>query len=423
MTRPRTSPSRRIARSLAVLCLSALALLAAGCGGEEADGGPVAGDRLTVYSSMPLEGPDSAAALDVVRGQQLALRQQGGRVGRYTIRLVSLDAATREADRWDPKQISDNARRAASDPEAIAYVGEFHAVSSAVSIPRLNEAGVLVVSPMDTAEELTARNLAVPGSPEKFFPKAATFGRTFARLVPSDRVQALAQMRYMEEEGVRRVVLLADEDPAGTTYATAIRAGARERGIAIVGREEVDPHEQDPRELVARIVAANPDAVFYAGAAHEGIVRLWQDLAVADPRLKLFAPGSLVDAPFIDAIGAASARAYVTRPVLGLRAYPPAARRFARQFERVYGRAPLPEALYGYEAMNAVLTAIDVAERAVGDAPLDRADVIRAFRATRREGTVLGDWELLRSGDTSLRRFGAYRVAGGELRYVRPLDG
>lgn len=402
-----------------------LALLLAGCGGgdEEADGGPVAGTQLRIYSSMPLEGPDAVAAHDVVRGQQLALSEHDGRVGRYGVDLVSLDAATPEADRWDPETISDNARRAAKDPETIAYVGEFHTGSSAISIPRMNEVGVLEVSPMDTALELTSINLAVPGSPEKYFPKGDEVGRTFARLVPSDRWQAAAQLRYMEDEGVQRLVVVTDEDPMGTGYSTVMRAQAREHGIAIVGREDVDPHEQDPRDLVERIDELRPDAVFYAGAVHDGIERLWQDLSVADPKLKLFIPGALVDPAFVESVGAASAATYVTRPVLALREYPPPARRFARRFEQKYGRAPQPEALYGYETMNAVLAAIRVAAEEAGDHPLDRADVVKAFRQTRRSGTVIGSYEILASGDTSQRRFGAYRIVGGQLRYVSALDG
>ncbi|HST39840.1 MAG TPA: branched-chain amino acid ABC transporter substrate-binding protein [Conexibacter sp.] len=426
MIRPVASPIRRApTKVLLVLVVGLLALAWAGCGGgDDADGsGAVAGTRATIYSSMPLEGPDAVAALDVVRAQRMALRDAGADAGRFRVELVSLDAATPEENRWDPATISENARRAAKDPSAIAYVGEFHTGSSAISIPLLNEVGMLSVSPMDTAQALTSRNLAVPDSPAKYYPKGKEFGRTFARVVPSDRRQAAAQIEYMREEGVRRLVLLTDESPSGVGYVTSMRPLARAAGITIVGREDVDPHEQDPRDLVEKVTQLNPDAIFYAGDSHDGIVRLWQDLSVADPQLKLFAPGSLADPAFVEAIGAAAASTYVTRPVLGLRAYPPAAQRFARRFEQEHGVVPQPEALYGYETMRALMAAISTAARAAGDGPLERADVVRAFMATRREQTVLGDWELLASGDTSLERFGAYRIVGGELKYQHPLLG
>ena len=415
---------RRTSRALAALVVGLLAFVLAGCGGEDPAQSAVSGSELTVYSSMPLEGPDRVPALDVLRGERLALQEAGGRVGDYRVRLVALDAATPEADRWDPAQISENARRAADDESAVAYVGEFHTGSSAISVPLLNEAGILQVSPIDSAMALTQRTLSVPDSPGKYYPKAEQYGRTFKRLVPGDQDQAAAQLEYMRRQGVRRLMVLSDEDPTGLGYAMTLRQLARGYGIALAGREDVDPHERDPRDLIRAIQESRADAVFYAGEAHEGAIRLWQDLTVAEPALKLFAPGSLVDQPFVDAVGPPAASAtYVTRPLQGLRSYPEPAARFVRAYEKRYGTTPTPEALYGYEAMSAVLAAIAAAEEAAGTQPLDRADVVRAFRALRRDGTVLGDYSFTVSGDPTLHRFGAYRVVGGELRYVHRLDG
>jgi branched-chain amino acid transport system substrate-binding protein len=413
-------------RIVSILALAAACLLAlAGCGGDApADDGEVAGTRLTIYSSMPLEGAQRAAAVDVVRAQRLALREAGPDIGRYEVDLVSLDAATAEERRWEPAQVSENARRAAKDPAAIAYVGEFDFGASGISIPLLNEVGLLEVSPLDTAMGLTTPNVAIPDSPRKYYPKLREFGRTFARVVPSDRAQVTAQLRYMEREGVQRLVLLTDEDPLGIGFESVMRARARVHGVAVVGQSQVDPREQEPRELVAEVLARRPDAVFYAGAAHDGIVRLWQELAAADPSLKLFALGALVDAPFAEAVGDAARGIRVTRPVLPLAAYPREAQRMARAFERTYGYEPAPEALYGYEAMSAVLSAIHRATSTIGERPLTRADVVREFFATDRRRSVLGPYAIDADGDTSMRRFGAYRLGpAGELRYVGALEG
>ncbi|MDO8184814.1 branched-chain amino acid ABC transporter substrate-binding protein [Conexibacter sp. JD483] len=409
------------------MCLLATAasLVVAGCGdgGDPAETATVAGPTLTIYTSMPFEGPDSAAARDVLRGEQLALREAGGRVGRYGVELVPLDAATEKENRWDPAQISENARRAAKDDSAIGYIGEFHSGSSAISIPLLNEVGLLEISPTDSAEALTQRTLAVPDSPVKYYPKARDLGRTFGRVVGNDRGQAAAQVAWMRREGVRRLFEVTDEDPVGAGFLMAMRPLLRAAGITTVGREDVDPHQPDPRDLVEKIARADPDAVFYAGDSHEAVVRLWQDLSVADTGLKLFVPGSIADPTFIEQIGAAAASTYVTRPLLGLRAYPPEAQRLAQRFAKEYGAAPLPEALYGYEAMRALLAAAQQAEEAAGEGPLERVAVRKAFFGLRRDGTVLGDYEILPSGDTSLQRFGAFRIADGRLRYVAPLLG
>lgn len=419
------SPHRlRVAALVAAAC--ALLLAVAGCGGDEAaSDGALDGTRLTIYSSMPLAGPERDAAVDVVRAQRLALRDAGSRIGGYEVDVVSLDASTPKEQRWDPAQISDNARRAAGDPTAIAYLGEFHFGSSGISIPLLNEVGLLTVSPLDTAMGLTTTNVAIPDSPRKYYPRLAETGRTFARVVPSDRAQVTAQLQYMAREGVRRLVVLTDDDPLGIGFEELLRERAAAHGVTVVGELAVDPREQEPRDLVAETVALRPDAVFYAGAAHDGIVRAWQELAAADARLKLFAPGNVVDAPFAGAIGPRAARAtYLTRAVLPLESYPRRARRVARRFERIYGYPPAPEALYGYEAASAVLAAIHRATSTIGQRRLRRADVVREFFATARRDSVLGPYEINPNGDTSVRRFGAYRLtATGRLRFAGVLSG
>jgi branched-chain amino acid transport system substrate-binding protein len=372
---------------------------------------------------MPLEGPDRAISVDVVRAQRLALRERGGRAGRYAIQLVSLDAATPKAGEWDPAQISKNARRAAKDPDTIAYVGELHSGSSAISIPLLNEAGILEVSPLDTAMELTTRTLAIAGSPMKYYPKLQKVGRTFARVVPNDRVQADALALYMRQEGVRRLAILTDDDTNGLPLAATVKASAQAAGITVVPDEDpIDAHAKDQSERAAKIAATGADAVFFVGSTRPGVVQLWRALNLEEPSLQLYAPGAVVGAPFIAAIGNARSETRVTRPPLALSEYPPASRGFLASFRSVYGYTPAPEALYGYEAMRAVLDAIDRGEAAAGDRALTRPDVVRAFFRTRARGTVLGDYDIDRGGDTNLHQFGAYRVVGRELRFVRSLD-
>jgi branched-chain amino acid transport system substrate-binding protein len=360
----------------------------------------------------------------VLAGERLALADAGGRAGRYRVRLVALDAATAQAGGWDPNEISQNVRRAVRNPDAVAYLGELDVGSSAISIPILNENGMLQVSPLDTAMGYTVRTAAIAGSPERYYPNLQRAGRTFARLVPSDRVQAAALLGFMEREHIHRLALLDDDDAVELALLDAVRAGARAHGMAIVSDAEVDGTVQDYGELIARVRAGAPDAVLYAGGPLAGgAARLWRQLAAAAPSLRLFAPGSLVDAPFIAAIGpAAASLTYVTRPALSLTAYRSAAHRVVRAAAAGGGGAPAPEALYGYEAMAATLAAIERASDTSGGR-LTRAAVVRAFFHAPPRPSVLGTYAVARDGDTSLRRFGAYRVLGGRLRYVGALTG
>jgi branched-chain amino acid transport system substrate-binding protein len=88
---------------------------------------------------------------DIIKGEKLALKQAGRKVGRFEIRFVSLDDATAQAGTWTPDQTSANARKALDDESTIAYIGEFNSGASAISLPILNEGTVPQVSPATIA--------------------------------------------------------------------------------------------------------------------------------------------------------------------------------------------------------------------------------------------------------------------------------
>ena len=143
-----------------VTVAAALVLALGGCGSDDegdAGGGEEGGaQKLTIYSSLPLQGAARAQALATVNGAKLALKQAGGRVGDYTVEYHSLDDSTAQAGGWEPGQTSSNARKAIADDSTIAYIGEFNSGATAVSLPLLNEAGIAQVSPGNTAVGITS---------------------------------------------------------------------------------------------------------------------------------------------------------------------------------------------------------------------------------------------------------------------------
>ena len=118
--------------------------------------------------------------------------------------------------------------RSSNDDNAIALIGEFNSGASAISIPITNEAGLLQVSPSNTALELTKD--AGPddkGAPEKYYP---TGERTYGRVVPADHIQGSAQAEWMDEEGVTKLYTLDDKQVYGAGVAkTTGRRGRAER--------------------------------------------------------------------------------------------------------------------------------------------------------------------------------------------------
>jgi branched-chain amino acid transport system substrate-binding protein len=398
------------------LALAALALLATlcGCGAVGVStAGVLPGNQLTVYSSLPLQGPSASASQQIVDGEKLALAQVGGRVGRFKIDYASLDDADPKTGEDNPEITATYARVAAQDTSTIAYLGDFDSAATAVSLPLINAAGILQVSPASPYVGLTASLDAGQDEPERFYP---TGQRTFARLMPGDPVQAAAQVELMRALHVRSVYVIYDLDPFDVPLAEILAEDARRAGIDVLGEDQIDTTAgSEFAGEVHKVLASGARAVFFSGLPNAGAVALWQQLHAADPHLRLLGPSGLAEPSFAAQIGSAAALTYLTTPLLPLSLYPPAAQRVLSEYRRRFHHTPGPYALYGYEAMSAVLLAIHRAGRHGGD----RAAVIRKFFAIRDRASVLGRYSVLSDGDTTLSRYAADRVRSGRLVFYR----
>ena len=111
--------------------LAAFAVGMTACGDDDDDGGDggggeAGGETLNVYSSLPLQGASRPQTTALVEGIRLALQQNNGKAGEFTIKYTSLDDSTAQAGTWTPEATSANARRVAQDDSSIAYIGEFN---------------------------------------------------------------------------------------------------------------------------------------------------------------------------------------------------------------------------------------------------------------------------------------------------------
>lgn len=404
------------------LCLAALAAAAtavAGCGGVSVSGASEAtGNQLAVYSSMPLQGPAAESSTEIVDGERLALSQAGGRVGPFKVGFVSLDDANPHNGQLDPEATSTNAKTAAQDTSTIAYIGELGSAATAVSLPLINAAGILQLSPGSPYVGLTSSLDAGQDEPERFYPSGK---RNFGRLEPGDPAQAGVQVQLMGSLGVRKLYVLDDQDPFEAPLAEIVAGDAQHAGIAVLGHDSLAlgaTSEAAYAGEVEKVQQAQPEAVFLAAGPQPGAVALWRALHAADPHLLLLGPSTLAVPSFTAAIGPAATKSYLTTPILPLAAYPPAAARVLADYRRRFGGSPGPYALYGYEAMSAVLDAI----RRAGEKGNDRQAVIDRFFAIRNRDSVLGRYSVLASGETTLSRYAADRVKGGRAVFYRAFD-
>jgi branched-chain amino acid transport system substrate-binding protein len=389
-----------------------VALAFAACGGDDDNGGggsaSTGGSTLTIYSSLPLQGDSRPQSEDVVAGEKLALEEAGGKVGKFTVKYVSLDDATAAAGKWDPAQTSSDARKAAQDKSTIAYLGEFNSGSSAISLPILNQANILQISPSNTYVGLTRAEGADKGEPDKYYPAGK---RTYGRVVPADHIQAAAQVTYQKDEGCKKTYILNDKEVYGKGLAGQVESIAKAQGLQIAANEGIDTKAANFRSVAQKVKTSGADCMFFGGITQNKGVQLFTDVNAANPTMKLFGPDGVADVFVTKISSKVAAQTYITNPTLDPKLYPPAAQDFFKRFKEKYSRDPYPYAIYGYEAMKVALLAIQNA----GDKGNDRQAVIDAFFKIKDRDSVLGKYSIDENGDTTLTDYGANRVRNKKL--------
>ncbi len=403
-------------RLVVLSCIfAAVALGVAACGGDDDDGGGGGGGakKVTIYSSLPLQGSNRPQNLDVIKGMKLALRQVNNKVNDCTVSYKSLDDATAQAGQWDPGQTSSNARKAAQDDSTIAYLGEFNSGASAISIPITNEAGIQQISPANTALELTKDpGPGGKGAPDKYYP---TGKRTYARVVPADHIQGSAQADWQKELGVKKLYVLNDKQVYGSGVAKTTSDAAKRNGIQVLGNDGIDPKAANYRSLASKIKGSGADAVFFGGITQNNAVQLYKDLGAAMPNAKLFGPDGVAETEFTkDLPDDVQKRTYITVATIDPKDYPPEGQKFFKDYAAAYGdKSPEPYAIYGYEAMSLALDAMKRAGENCGD----RNAVIEQVYKTKDKKGVAGTYDIDQDGDATLNDFGRYLIKNGELEF------
>lgn len=347
-----------------------------------------------VYVSLPRQGKGAPSAALIAKGLRTALADHGTTAGGRRIRLVWMDDA--QGARWTRKRVVANARRAAADPSAIAYVGEGNSEATALSMPIANRAGLVHLSPVSTAVDLTD-----PSTAPRYQPTGV---QTFFRPFPSDARQATALVSYVRRSGVRRVVLVDDGSLYGNGLTSAFADRAVPRGVEILGRHVADPDGRGLAALVRHVVAQRPQAVVYGGAPSSDAAKVLRALHAASPELLLFGGDALAHDGFAKGLGGAQAQVRLTSPAAHV---DPRQRR-----GRGLGARPDVFSVFAHNGMTALLDAVD---RAGKGGAVTRASVRTAVFDGSIQRGLSGNWKIAANGDSLYGVYDALRLVRGRV--------
>ena len=389
----------------------AVALGLGGCGGQHHRTRTLPSSRhsrVDVYASLPLHGNRAVQADGVLNGIRLAYKQAHRRAGRWRVRLVVRDDSTPQSGGWDAGATAHNARAAASDSNAVYYIGELDSAASEISGPILNAAGIPQVSPLSSYDALTSGPLDRTGSP------------TFLRLAPSDSVQAGAQLEAAMRARCNRVAVVHDGTLDGTGLAAQLLARHGQFGVQIGSERSLSAVVADLGAYIAAIKAHNDRCLIFAGSDSPSAVALFSNVAAAFPRLvRGIGSDGVCTEPFTGAIAGPAVPAFrCTSPAGDLRATSEG-RAFLAAYSAAYHAVPDPLAVYGYESMKLALDTIS----GLGARGDDKGAVRDALFAVKDRHSAIGTYGFDREGDSTVGSYGLYHVgAGGLPAFVQELS-
>jgi branched-chain amino acid transport system substrate-binding protein len=403
---------RRTAAFVSVISLAAALVGAAPLGSRE--------KTLKIVSSLPRTGSANAQTTSMVNGIRMAIEERGGEVDGFDIAYEDMDDASPQKGNWDPQVEAANAKKAIADAEVIGYIGTYNSGAAKVSMPMLNKAGLVMISPGNTHTGLTKPGMGEPNEPAVYRPTGKI---TYFRVVPADDIQGAVACEFIRSDlGAKKVFVLHDRELYGKGIADVFRKSAEASGVQVVGFEGIDPKASNYRSLVTKIRASGAEAVFFGGTTQTNGAQVLKDLRAGGAKVPFVSPDGTFERAFIEAAGKdnvtkAQGGVYITFGGLPSDQLTGLGADFVKRYKAKHGEVPEAYAVYGYEAARVLLDAIDRAEAK------DRASVIAAVAATKDFTGALGTWSFDANGDTTNRMMSVNTIEDGEFRFVKAVGG
>ena len=245
--------------------------------------------EIHVYSSLPRQGSNTEQTNTLV--EQIKQTLDGQKIGNFTIKYTDLDdsSAANNGD-WDGAVEQQNANKAAADPDAMVYIGTYNSGAAKLSIPILNAACLVMISPANTYPGLTkaVEGVTQPGEPDSYYPGGY---RNYARVVSTDDVQGAAGAEWAKSQGTKKAYVLDDTQVYGAGLAKSWALHANKIGIEVVSpnktSEGFDAKATDYSALAQKIKASGADTIYIGSITGQNTGKLWKDLRAALPDITM----------------------------------------------------------------------------------------------------------------------------------------
>lgn len=364
--------------------------------------------EIHVYSALPRQGSNKAQTDALVESIKEIL--DGQQVGDFTIRYTDLDDSSAAAGGdWDGAVAQANATTAANDPDAMVFIGHFNSGAAKLTVPILNNACLVMISPANTYPGLTTavEGVTEPGEPDSYYPNGY---RNYTRVISTDNKQGGAGAAWAKELGATKAYVLDDTQVYGKGLARSWALSAQELGIEVVSggtSEGFDARATDYNALAQKIKDSGADFIYIGSITGQNTGKLWKDLRAAMPDIGIMSGDGVFEKAWYDGAGEAGNGTYLTFGGVGPNEQTSeAGKKWVADFKAAHNGEDPP--VYGIYGAAAAQVALDALNRAT--VKNDRWEVLNAVFATKDFESYLGTFSVKPDGDITLAEATGYQV-------------
>jgi len=379
--------------------LAATATALAGIAG--ADPAHAADKTVKIGIDLSLTGADSQGAARVKNGIVMAFdaANQGIAVPGYKFDLLVLDDGTATAGQYDPAQAATNARKMVADKDVVASIGPQMSGAGKAMTPILSQGGLATITPSSTNPDISSPKFA-----EQYRPAGKPI---YFRTVTTDAFQGPNMANFLAETlKVKSVYVLDDSGAYGVGIADAFQKQAENRGLKVLGRDQLNPKEADYTTTLTKIKSLNPDALYYGGVAQAGVKVVKQASDIIPNAIKAGGDG-LYGAEILLGAGFPAAEGwYATIAAPNVLENPEAAP-WIERFAKKYGMQPENYSITAYDAARVILDAV---ERVAHSSPEVTREAVRDAIQSAKVKTLQGEVSFDDNGDLTSRIISVFQI-------------
>jgi len=376
---------------LSILVLAVLVLALAACGGSSE---PSKGEVI-VYVAAPLSGFQANAGQTVLGGARLAadqINRAGGLLG-YKVTVVGLDD---ESDSDVAVDIAAEIESAVDSGEnVVGVIGHLNSGQTLAAMEVYKNLSVVVITPTASEVSLTQKGY-----------------QNFFRANANDTAQARVDAEFLVNQlGAKRVAVIYNDDPYGQGLGQLMSGDLQALGAEVVLSLQVAVEQSTFADEIPQILAAQPDAVFYAGYEVEAPYLRYELVAAGSDAAFLASDGAFLTTT-IDEAGSAADGMYVS--AFGPRPDAAVDETWIKEYQAVEYRNPDTYSINGYSALEVLAEGVKQA------GSFDATQVANAIRGLSSIETPMGDLSYDPEGDLENQTIYIFQVHDGDWVQVYP---